>query len=137
MTPADAQQAFADLGVYPRDITALQTMPFQAAVARLTELKAIAKKNFRNKALELHPDLTGNDPVKAQRFVFLKKVFEDLNGIALDRRPSRPVPMDMPASRPFPTGPISFCFVVDGRGMVTWTTPAGVPGVPIQIVIIR
>jgi hypothetical protein len=136
MTPADVRQAFADLGVYPQDITALRTMPFQAASARLAELKAVAKKNFRTKALELHPDLTGNDPIKAQRFVFLKKVFEDLNEIALDRRPSRPVPMDMPASRPFPTGPVTFCVVMDGRGTVTWTTP-GVPGVPIQVVIIR
>lgn len=136
MTPADTQQAFADLGVYPQDITALRTMPFQAASARLAELKTIAKKNFRVKALELHPDCTGNDPSKAQRFVFLKKVLEDLNEISLERRPSRPVPMDMPASRPFSMGQVTVCFVMGGHGTVTWTTP-GVPGVPIQVVIIR
>lgn len=55
-------------------------------VAKLKELQARAKKAFRRLALELHPDRTGNDPAKADRFRRLVEVHEFIAGLEM-RRP--------------------------------------------------
>jgi len=54
----------------------------------------------------LHPDQTGGDPVKTERFKLLSRVREDLEKIEISPPPPapRPIPMHAIAVNPFPPG---------------------------------
>jgi hypothetical protein len=82
-------QALTDLGITRDDIHALRTLPFEVAVKRLEELKERVRKNFKALALALHPDRTGGDPVKTERFKVISSIKDEFEKLQL--QPPRPV----------------------------------------------
>ncbi len=96
------QQAYLDLGVYPSDLAALRHLPYELAASGLDALKQRARRNFRRLSLDLHPDRTGNDPEKTERFKQLSAVRDELERVQVQARPEpRPVPMHAVAVNPF------------------------------------
>lgn len=82
------------LGVnYPADIRAIEQMPFEQGEKALEALKERARKNFKQLAFELHPDRTGNDAAKTERFKALAQVRERLDKMTLRRAPVTPLPV--------------------------------------------
>jgi hypothetical protein len=79
------------LGVnYPADLQAIERMPFELGGKALEELKERARKSYRKLAFELHPDRTGNDPEKTERFRTLATVYEKIEKMTLRRAPQMP-----------------------------------------------
>lgn len=79
------------LGVnYPADIRAIEQMPFEQGEKALEALKERARKNFRQLAFELHPDRTGNDPEKTERFKALAQIRDRLGKMTLRRAVAPP-----------------------------------------------
>lgn len=85
-----AIEALRELGVrVPEEIDALLREPtFEAAKAKLAELKERVRKNFRKLAFELHPDRTGGDPGKTERFKLLVQVQDSFDKLQI--RPPQP-----------------------------------------------
>lgn len=102
--PAKAFQAFADLGVYPNDVRALERLPFPEAQVALLELKERARRNFRRLSLELHPDRNGGNEALTERFKVMSAVRDELEKIEVHPAPAppRPVPAHPRAVNPFP-----------------------------------
>jgi len=87
-------EALRDLGVrVPEDFDQIQRAPIAQARKMLADLKGRVKHAFKKFAVELHPDKTGDDPVKTERFKLLVQVREAFDQI--DIQP-RPMPMPMP-----------------------------------------
>jgi len=70
------QTALAELGILPQDIAVVRSVPFPQAQVHLQGLKVKAKKAYKMLALDLHPDRTGGDPVKAEKFQLLTEVLD-------------------------------------------------------------
>lgn len=89
MDPA-IEQAKRDLGVTEEAIgfRLRQCRSFQEQVAVLDDLKREAKKTYRRLAFDLHPDRTGGDEVKLERFKALSRVME-----AIEQLQIRPPPI--------------------------------------------
>lgn len=68
-----------------RRVTAAASL--EQATSQLDDLKKRLKREFRRKALELHPDRTGGDPDKANDFVLIQKVLEAAEQFQVTRRP--------------------------------------------------
>jgi len=84
-------QLLAELKVTPARIQAcLQLGSYAEAQAALTALKVEAKQRFKDLALDLHPDRTGDDPVKTQKFKLLSAVVDKMER-ELHVVPSQPV----------------------------------------------
>lgn len=98
------ERAFQDLGASPRDISAIEKMPWPQSRGALVALKARVRKNFHRLALQYHPDTNGGDPVKTAYFRLLLLVRSDLESIDFKPRPltPRPVPMHPIGVNPFP-----------------------------------
>ena len=79
MHRAEAAQALLELGISPGDIAKIRSAPLPMAKELLARLKAQARKQYKKLALELHPDRTGGDPAKTERFTLLTRIFEDFN----------------------------------------------------------
>lgn len=87
----EVEALMAELGL--RDLRGflqgLGQFPFEEAGARLADMQAAIKKAWKTKALELHPDRTGDDPEKTEKFKRLNTVHEWFTAIKL-RRPTPP-----------------------------------------------
>jgi hypothetical protein len=93
MDQAHVFEMLRALGVnYPADIRAIEQMPFEQGEKALEALKERVRKNFRQLAFELHPDRTGNDAAKTERFKALAQVRERLDKMTLRRAPVVPPP---------------------------------------------
>ena len=57
------------------------------ASQRLQALKDQAKKAYRAKALELHPDKNGGDPKKTEKFKLISDFMRQLDGLRCVSRP--------------------------------------------------
>ncbi len=116
-------QALKDLGVnMPTDLQVIQQTPYVQAVGMFDELKKKVKKAYRRLVVELHPDRTGNDPEKEQKFKVIKYAYEEFNKLQLHP----PVP------RPMMRMPMQPMMVINGNG-VTVQTINGSGGVRIVV----
>jgi len=109
--PHDVQRALQALGVVQQDFETIRRVPFPQAQTLLQELKAKARRNYKRLALELHPDRTQGDEVKAQLFVLLGRVL-----VEIDKTTVHPPP-------PPPPQVINFTVVnvpVEQPGASTW-----------------
>jgi hypothetical protein len=80
-----AIEALRELGLrVPEDLDAVRRAPtFEAAQAKLAELQERVRKNFKRLAFELHPDRTGGDPEKTDRFKALARAREEIERLRL------------------------------------------------------
>jgi len=87
------EQAMRDLGLTVETHARIRSAPsFEEAVVRLDALKVSARRRFHKLALELHPDRTGGDPAKTERFRTLAQVMDQLDRMQIGRPPApRPV----------------------------------------------
>ena len=73
----EVKDRLAEMGVTEAKLRHAQAATTQEdGEQRLEDLKAVCKEGFRKLALELHPDVTGNDLEKTARFKRLKSVYE-------------------------------------------------------------
>jgi len=89
------------LGVQPVEIQRLYTLPHDEASRHLGVLKERVRQNWRKCAFELHPDRTGNDPQKTERFralLILKDKFEQMT--LPEPQPARAEPVTAYTSMP-------------------------------------
>ena len=104
---AAVQDLLLSLGVQPAEIARLYTLPHAEASRLLGVLKDRVRQNWRKLAFELHPDRTGNDPAKTERFralLALKDKFEQM--ILPEPRPARVEPVTAyTAATPMPPTP--------------------------------
>jgi len=77
--PQDAQKALQALGVTQTDLEAIRRSPLPQAQTLLDDLKKKAHRQYKKLALELHPDRTQGDQDKAEFFVLLGRVLEELD----------------------------------------------------------
>lgn len=79
------------LGVnYPSDLQAIERMPFEQGTKVLADLKERVRKGYKRLAFELHPDRTGNDPEKTERFKLLAQVRDRIEQITIQPRQAPP-----------------------------------------------
>jgi len=72
------------LGLTPAEFHyPLEATTREEAERRLADMKAHGKRLFRQRALELHPDRTGGDPEKTERFKLLSSTMEALEALRL------------------------------------------------------
>jgi len=88
--PQDVQRALMALGVSQQDFDAIRRVPFPQAQTLLQELKTKARRNYKRLALELHPDRTQGDEIKAQLFVLLGQVLGELDKTTVHPPPPPP-----------------------------------------------
>ena len=87
-------EALRELGVnIPNDFDQIQRLPFPQAKQMLNDLKERVKKSFRKIAPELHPDKTGGDSVKTEKFKLLVQVQQAFEKIDIQPRMPAPPPM--------------------------------------------
>jgi len=86
-------EALRQLGINPQEIQALRFAPYPRAQDMLAALKDRARKAYKRLALELHPDRTGNDPVKTDRFKLVGQVIADLDKLQIQPPPPPPPPV--------------------------------------------
>jgi hypothetical protein len=94
--PLMVQAVLRDLGVEPTELEALRRCPLAEGQRKLAELKERVHKNYRRAAFELHPDRTGNDSVKTERFKLLATIRDDFEKLQLAPAQPRYVPMPVP-----------------------------------------
>lgn len=139
--PTALQQAFVDLGIHPNDLRALLTLPLAAARNALAELKERARRNFRQRALELHPDRNGGDVARTERFKAMSAVRDDLERVEIQPIPTPPNPVvPHPRARtpfrhahPFAPG-VTVMRYVQGAAVAT-TIPGRVGRRPFVVII--
>jgi hypothetical protein len=79
------------LGVnYPSDLQAIERMPFEQGTKVLADLKERVRKGYKRLAFELHPDRTGNDPEKTERFKLLAQIRDRIEKITIQQRQPPP-----------------------------------------------
>jgi len=133
--------ALQELGIQvPQDLNAIRSAPsFAEAQARLQALKERVNRNFRKLAFELHPDRTGNDPARTERFKALVQVKEDLDKLKLQHMP-RPQPMVMHVMWRNPVATTSSAstsaYTAYYQGTTNTSTPTGGPS-PLRVVFMR
>lgn len=92
LTNGEVEALMAELGL--RDLRGfllgLRQFSFEEAGARLADMQAAIKKAWWGKARELHPDVTGDDPEKTEKFKQLSTVHEWFASIKL--RKQEPLP---------------------------------------------
>jgi hypothetical protein len=121
-------EAFSLLGVRQVDLDRLRTMPFEVAVRGLKDLQDTVRKNFRRLTLALHPDRTGGDEKKTQKFVEVKAYYEQFMQLRVQRQ------------TPVSVQPIqAFHVVFGGYGFGTTTTASTTTtyGFPTYVVTMR
>ena len=84
--------AGAKLGIRDGDLQFCMSHPdIDECRRRLAELQERAKKNYKQCALELHPDRTGDDPVKTELFKLVASIWASVSKMELEPKP-RPQP---------------------------------------------
>lgn len=74
-----SRAALTALGIRDADIHAYLSAPSpELAERRLAAIQSRARCRFQRLALELHPDCTGNDPEKTERFLDLCAVLDTI-----------------------------------------------------------
>lgn len=87
----EAERLLRDLGLTPADFQAVRlARTREDAEARFSVLKEKIRVGFRRLSFELHPDRTGNDPEKTERFKQLIELKAELDKLQLPVQ--RPVP---------------------------------------------
>lgn len=89
-------EALRDLGVTTADLDRVRQTPFPQSKKMLADLKYRVKHAFRKLAVALHPDQTGGDPVKTERFRLIVQVKEAFDRMEVVPLPPRPMPPVMP-----------------------------------------
>ena len=85
------------LGVnLPVNFRTIEQMPFVEGLLALEALKERVRKNYKKLAFESHPDRTGNDPEKTERFKMATAVRDKIEKVRLRRAPPPPPPMPVP-----------------------------------------
>jgi hypothetical protein len=84
--PIKLQEALRALGIFPADLEALRRIPLEEARRCLDVLKERVRKNYKQLAFELHPDRTGNDPTKTERFMLLGSVKDEFEKLQLQQQ---------------------------------------------------
>jgi hypothetical protein len=132
---ADPQRArflqgiLQDLGVSQDELAALQKCSLAEGQRKLDELKERVRKNFKRLAFELHPDRTGNDPAKTERFKAICEVRDGFERLGLAPRPA-PVPPVMHVTR------VSWVRAGTAYNRAATSTTTGT-GVPWRITVMR
>lgn len=91
-----ARQAAAILGLTEEDLTNCIRHPeLEECRRRLDSLRTLLKQRYREAALNLHPDRTGNDPEKTELFKRVTHLWEEIQKLEIGPRP-RPRPQPMP-----------------------------------------
>ena len=118
----DVQRALATLGVTSQDFDTIRRVPFSQAQTLLQELKVKARRNYKRLALELHPDRTQGDQIKAELFVLLGRVLEELDKTVVHPQPPMPQPISFNYS--FNTAPTWVSTATTSRTTTTTTFTA-------------
>jgi hypothetical protein len=71
----------------PQELDALRRCALEEGKRKLEELKERVRKNYKRLVFELHPDRTGNDPVKTERFVLFGRIKDEFEKLQLQPRP--------------------------------------------------
>ena len=95
--PAKVQAILRDLGVSPVELEALRQCSLEEGRRKLDELKERVRKNYKRLAFELHPDRTGNDSEKTEKFKLLGAIRDDFEKLQLNAQPR---PMSIPVGVP-------------------------------------
>lgn len=144
-TKAEVEQLLRDMGLSMTDFSAVDQAPsLEEAHRQFAALKEKIKRGFNKMALELHPDRTGNDPVKTERFKLLLSLKADLDKLQVNPNGAgaRQVPIPVPVA-PFrqhvvinyyhvrPVQPPARSVAPQQRAYSTATmSPGGTPFVP-------
>jgi hypothetical protein len=101
-----------ELGVSQEDVDAVQRAVREAkssahAERALEEFKAKARRGWRRRAFELHPDRTGGDADKTKRFVELQQLMQKVEAMRVDWQ-QRPY---FSTTRPQPTRTVHVQYV--------------------------
>lgn len=81
------------LGLTPDDFNTIQRQPtYETACQALDALKERVRKSFKKLVFELHPDRTGNDPVKTELFKTVTRIREDVEKLRINPPPPPMVP---------------------------------------------
>ena len=84
MTPPVIVEVFRLFGVnFPADLQAIERLPYNQGVKALASLKDRVRKGYKHLAFELHPDRTGDDPVKTEQFKLLAQVRDQVEKMEL------------------------------------------------------
>jgi len=94
--PMKLREAMRALGVLPEDLEALQRLPVETALAQLEALKERVRKNFRTLSKSLHPDVTGGDREKTERFSLYATVKAEFDKLQIQPR-AQPKMVQRPA----------------------------------------
>lgn len=117
----EVQQILREMGVLPQDFQGIQLAPsFEEAKRLLEVIKDKVKTGFKKLAFELHPDRTGNDPVKTAKFKLAANVKNDIEKLTVGQQP-RPRPMPVPFVQPMQVVFVQFYT----GGQTTTTSTAG------------
>jgi hypothetical protein len=115
---------------------ALLRMPPDAAAVKLDELKERVRKNFRRLALELHPDRTGGDPVKTERFKLLVSVKDEFEKLQLAPSPAHPQIVRPPTAPPVRVVRV-VSWVASGSAYTKSAPTATVVGAPFNVATMK
>lgn len=89
ITEPELTQLLGLLGLYPNDFASVRnSSSVEEATQKLEDLKVRAKPGFKKLAIELHPDKTGNDTEKTEKFKKITEVMEWLQKLEI-----QPVPI--------------------------------------------
>lgn len=105
------------LGVSYSQLSASQGLPLERMQVVLVDWKARAKKAFKERALELHPDRTGGDAEKADLFAALVQTMEEIDKIEIVQY--HPAPMRQTIVVTSWSSPTSFTSSSAGGGWVS------------------
>jgi len=134
---ADANRALQALGVTENEVDRISRAPFVQAQELLQDLKVKARKQYKRLALELHPDRTNGDEVKAAFFVLLGRVLEDIEKTQVRPAPPPPMPIiHFHTTIPW-TGTVNVGTWVNAPSSTTTSTAGFSPAQVIRIVKMR
>lgn len=97
LPPDEVRTLMLDLGVdLAQLMPRLRFSPIDQAKQLLVDAKATVKKRWRKVALELHPDRTGGDPAKEERFKKFNVLVEEFLALEVSAPPPPPPVMARP-----------------------------------------
>lgn len=97
----DLLRGYEALGVTTKELEDIERAPFRQGEELLKRLKIRVSKAYKRLASQLHPDVTGGDPEKAELFSIVTRVAKDLS-----KRNARPDPPQLQVA-PVKSAPVS------------------------------